>query len=43
MSRGALTGALVGPIWWCADTEGIKYEVGEYSEFMSANDVKPAP
>ena len=43
MSGCALTGAVVGSIWWCEDTEGTKYAVGGYSRFMSANDVKPAP
>lgn len=43
-SRGALIGALVGSIMgWCADTEGSKYAVGEYSKLASATGVKPAP
>lgn len=39
-SRGALVGSIMG---WCADTEGSKYAVGEYSKLASATGVKPAP
>ena len=42
MSGSVLKGTLVGSmILPCADTEGFKYEVGEYNELASATDVKP--
>ena len=44
MSRGAWIGTLVGSIiGLCADTEGSKYAVGEYSKLASATGVTPAP